>query len=243
VSAADVRAARRVVAIGGGGFTMGFAHELDTGVLALTESERPHVLFVPTASGDSGDHIARFYAAFARRTEASHVGLFHRTVDDLAGLCCAQDVIYVGGGNTANMLAVWRTHGFDRALRAAYEAGVVIAGISAGAVCWFEDAVTDSFGPPLRPLGAGLGWLPGPLVPHYDSEPGRRPALHQLVVDGVWPSGLAVDDGAALVFVDEQLTEVWSARARAAAYRVTVKDGYASEHRLDTERPPRLVPA
>jgi len=236
-----VRPARRIVAMGGGGFSMGFGLELDDGLLALAgaTTSSPRVLFVPTASGDSADYIVRFYTAFAGRAAASHVSLFRRVDDDLEALCRAQDVIYVGGGNTANMLAVWRTHGFDRALRAAYEAGVVVAGISAGAVCWFEDGVTDSFGEPLRPLGTGLGWLPGPMVPHYDGEAARRPTLHRLVVDDVWPQALAVDDAAAAVFVDETLAEVWSARDGAAAYHVSVVDGFASERPLETVRPPR----
>lgn len=225
--------------MGGGGFSMGFGLELDTGVLALTGVTRPRVLFVPTASGDSADYIARFYAAFARPAEAAHVSLFRREHADLDALCRDQDVIYVGGVNTANMLAVWQTHGFDRALRSAYDAGVVMAGISAGAVCWFEDGVTDSFGRPLRPLGTGLGWLAGAMVPHYDGEADCRPTLHRLIVDDVWPHALAVDDGAAAVFVDEVLTEVWSAREGAAGHRVSVVDGFAAEHAIATVSPPR----
>jgi dipeptidase E len=232
---------RHLVALGGGGFSMGFAAELDDGLLALTGADHPRVLFVPTASGDAADYIARFYRAFARRAAASHCELFRRD-GDLEALCRAQDLIYVGGGNTANMLAVWRIHGMDRALRAAYDAGVVIAGISAGAVCWFEDAVTDSYGLPMRALGTGLGWLPGPLVPHYDGEAERRPVTHRLVGDGTWPHGaLAVDDGAAAVFVDEQLVEVWSAQANATAYRVSLAGGAPAEQRLDAIAPPRAT--
>lgn len=229
---------RRVVPMCGG-FSTGAGPDIDAGLLALIGAPRPRVLFVPTASGDAEGYIARFYAAFADAAEPSHVSLFRRGDPDLEALCRAQDLIYVGGGNTANMLAVWRVHGMDRALRAAYDAGVLITGISAGAVCWFEDAITDSFGYPLRPLGDGLGWLPGPLVPHYDGEAGRRPALHRAVVDRVWPSGLAVDDGAALVFEDETLVEVWTARPGAAAYRVEVAGDAAVEHRLPAGPPRR----
>jgi peptidase E len=160
---------------------MGLETGIDDGLLALAGHARPRVLFVPTASGDSADLITRFYAAFARRSEASHVSLVRREIADLDALCRDQHLIYVGGGNTANMLAMWRVHGFDRALRAAYEAGVVITGVSAGAVCWFDDAVTDSFGMPMRRLGDGLGWLRGVLVPHYDREAQRRPVLARLV--------------------------------------------------------------
>jgi len=222
-----------------GGFGLGLETGIDDGLLALAGRARPRVLFVPTASGDSADVITRFYAAFARRSEASHVSLVRREIADLEALCRDQDLIYVGGGNTANMLAMWRVHGFDRALRAAYESGVVIAGVSAGAVCWFDDAVTDSFGMPMRRLGDGLGWLRGVLVPHYDREAQRRPVLARLVKDGVWSSALAIDDGAGLEYVDEQLTAVWSARDGAAAYRVERDDdGDVTEERLDVAPPP-----
>jgi dipeptidase E len=227
---------RRIVAMCGG-FSLGIDTVIDAGILALTGAPRPRVLFVPTASGDSADYVARFYAAFARRAEASHVALFKREVGDLDALCGQQDVIYVGGGNTANMLAVWKVHGFDRALRAAYEAGVILCGISAGAICWFEDGVTDSYGLPLRPLGAGLGWLRGALAPHYDGDPGRRPALHQLVAGGTWRTAFAIDDASALVFEDEALAAAWSGRAGAGAYRVALRDGAVIEDALAVSAP------
>jgi len=227
---------RRIVAMCGG-FSLAIEREIDAGILALTGAPRPRVLFVPTASGDSADYVARFYAAFARCAEASHVALFKREVADLEALCRQQDVIYVGGGNTANMLAVWKVHGFDRALRAAYEAGVILCGISAGAICWFDDGVTDSYGTPLRPLGTGLGWLRGALAPHYDGDPGRRPALHQLVANRTWPSALAIDDASALVFQDERLAAAWSGRPGAGAYRVELRDGAVREEPLVVTAP------
>lgn len=210
---------RQIIAMGGGGFSMEPDNPLlDDFVLAATGRERPRVCFLPTASGDAEGYIGRFHDAFAGRAEPSHLTLFHREVDDIEGFLCAQHLIYVGGGNTANMLAVWRVHGVDRAIRDAYRRGVVLTGVSAGAVCWFEAAVSDSFGP-LSPLRDGLGLLPGTCAPHYDGDPERRPAFARLLRDGL-PAGYGVDDGAALHFVDEGLREVVASRGEARAYRV-----------------------
>ena len=125
----------------------------------------------------------------------------------------------MSGGNTANMLAIWRVHGFDRILREAWEAGVVLTGGSAGMICWFEAAVTDSFGPQLEGLRDGLGFLPGSACPHYDGEERRRPRYRELV-DGGFPAGIAADDGVAVRFEGSELAEVVTARPGATAYRV-----------------------
>lgn len=151
--------------MGGGGFSMEPENPLlDDHILDVARAargrERPRICFIATASGDSPDYLASFYAAFARRAEATHLALFRRTVDDIEGLLLDQDVVYVGGGNTENMLAIWRVHGVDRALRRAWEAGVVMAGLSAGSLCWFESGTTDSFGAGLETLTGALGFLP-----------------------------------------------------------------------------------
>ncbi len=159
----------------------------------------------------------------------SHLELFGMPEDPAAHIA-KQDVIYVGGGNTANMLAIWRVHGLDRALREAWERGAVVGGMSAGANCWFEDSVTDSFGPTLRALGGGLGLLPGSFCPHYDGEPERRPTYTRLVRDGTLAPGYAADDDAAFHFEGTELREVVSQRDGARGYRVTA-DG---EEPLDT---------
>jgi dipeptidase E len=218
---------RRIVAMGGGGFSMGPDHtRLDDHVLGLTGKPEPRVCFVPTASGDADNYLMRFYQAFAiRRCRASHLNLFRRTVADLRGLVLAQDVIYVGGGNTANLLAVWRTHGLDVVLREAWEAGVILCGVSAGAACWFEAAVVDSFGPPLAPLRNGLGLLAGSHCPHYAFEPERRPAFQRLIGEGGLPAGLAADDDCALCFEGTELVDVVAERAGAQAYRVAAAAG------------------
>jgi dipeptidase E len=226
--------------MGGGGFsTEPEVPLLDDHVLELARRargrERPRVSFLPTASGDAEGYIARFYAAFARRADASHLALFTRTVTDIEAYLLEQDVVYVGGGNTENMLAIWRLHGVDEALRRAWESGVVMAGLSAGAICWFETGLTDSYGRRLAPLRAGLGFLPGSACPHYDGESERRPAHHLLIRDGRLPGGYAADDGAALVFEDSTLREVVSSRPAALGYRVElVANGTVLERALPT---------
>src|SRR3954465_1302485 len=157
---------RHIVAMGGGGWGMEPENPLlDDLVFGLTRKRRPKVCFVPTASGDADSYVGRFYAALGNgRATPSHLALFRRTVVDLRAFLLGQDVIYVGGGNTANMLAVWRVHGVDAVLRRAWREGVVLCGLSAGALCWFEGGVTDSYGP-LAALHDGLGLLPGSACP------------------------------------------------------------------------------
>ncbi len=228
-----------IVAMGGGGFSMEPDNPLlDDHILALARRgrgrERPRICFMATASGDSPQYIADFYAAFARRSEATHLGLFDRRVGDIEQFLLEQDAIYVGGGNTANMLAIWRVHGVDQALARAWEAGVVLSGLSAGSNCWFQSATTDSFGP-LAALRDGLGFLPGSHSPHYDGEPARRPTFQRLIGEGVLPDGFAADDGAGLVFHGTELAEVVTSRPGARAYRVErASDGNATEIELPT---------
>jgi dipeptidase E len=217
---------RRVIALGGGGFTMEETPLLDDHVLASAGVDRPRVLFVPTASGDSPGYVAHFHDVFADRAETAHLPLFARVDADLRAVVFAHDIVYVGGGNTANMVAVWRIHGLDTVLREAHERGVILAGVSAGALCWFSGGVTDSFGLPLRRFDLGLGVLPEAMVPHYDSEGSRRPTLHAMVGRGELPATLAVEDGAALDFVDGTLAEVVTSRPGARVYRVA-RDGDA----------------
>ncbi|MEA2488800.1 MAG: dipeptidase [Acidobacteriota bacterium] len=207
---------------------------LDLWLLSLTRRPRPRVLFVPTATGDSKDYIRRFYKAFDRLPcEPQHLQLFNRTAVNVREPILASDLIFVGGGNTANLLAVWRVHGVDRALREAWENGVVLAGVSAGAICWFEAGVTDSFGLNLQPLTNALALLPGSFCPHYDGDPARRPAFHRLVAEGALPDGLAADDGAAILFEETSIADVVRSRPRVAAYRVTRNDDGALEERLE----------
>ncbi|MEO5703493.1 MAG: peptidase E [Candidatus Limnocylindrales bacterium] len=198
-------------------------------VLDLTGRERPRVCFVGTASGDDAGYRAAFYATFARHADATHLGLFDRQVQDIGAFLLEQDVVWVGGGNTANMLAIWRLHGVDKALKAAWESGVVLAGLSAGANCWFDSSVTDSFGTNLMPLKDGLKLLPGSFCPHYDSESLRRPRYEELVGDGGLSDGHAADDGVGLLWVGDQLGDVVAALPGQHAYRVERRKGNAVE--------------
>jgi dipeptidase E len=209
---------RHVVGLGGGGFSDG-GDALDEFVLGLAETERPRICFLPTASADSAEYVARFYEAFRERAEPSHLELFGRPRRDIRDFLLGQDVVYVGGGNTANMLAIWRVHGLDAILREAWERGIVLTGTSAGSICWFEGGVTDSFGDELAPLPC-LGFLPGSNCPHYDSEPERRPTYRRLVDTGELPPGLAAEDGVAFHFIGTQLAEAVAGRPDARAFRV-----------------------
>ncbi len=224
---------RQVVAMGGGGWTMGDPL-LDRFVTGLVSAERPKICFIPTASGDHPASEGFFEAFPADRFEASILRLFDREVADLQAFLGAQDIVYVGGGNTVSMLAVWRTHGVDAALRAAYDAGVVMAGISAGANCWFEACTTDSFQlGRADPLRDGLGFVTGSFTPHYDAEPARRPAVLELVGSGGLPAGYACDEFAAVHLVDGQLREAVASRPGARAFRVDAVDGATRETPLD----------
>ena len=198
-------------------------------LLDLSGRDRPRICYIGTAAGDNPDDRAGFYATFARTAEPTHLDLFGRRVDDVQGFLLEQDVIYVGGGNTANMLAIWRVHGVDKALRAAWERGVVLAGWSAGALCWFEGGITDSFGPDLGPLKDGLKLLAGTFCPHYDSESLRRPRYEALVGSGALDDGFAVDDGVGLLFEGRDVSEAVASLPGQHAYRVERRRGNAVE--------------
>lgn len=208
---------------------------LDDLLLELSGTGRPRVCFLPTPAGDSDRAIATFFESFtARDCEPSCLRLFgtpERPADRLAN----QDVIVVSGGNTANALALWRLHGVDVALRAAWERGAVLGGVSAGANCWFECCVTDSFGRDLDPLRDGLGILAGSFCPHYDAEERRRPVYRGLV-DAGFPPGYAADDGVALHFVGTELREAVASWPGARAYQVEPGSETPIEPRLLRER-------
>ncbi|GCE00361.1 peptidase E [Embleya hyalina] len=212
-----------LVAMGGGGFSMNDgATALDRYVLDLTGRPRPNVCFVPTASGDADSYVERFRGAFASwDCSVDHLSLFKRTDAELADVLAESDVIYVGGGSTLNLLALWRLHGLDAALSArAARRDLVVCGLSAGALCWFEGGITDSYGPRLRPLADGLGWARGSVCPHYDGEPGRRPAYHAAVAAGTLAPGYALDDGAAIHLVDGEPHRFVAELPKARAYRI-----------------------
>ena len=226
---------RQILAIGG----MALPPELDNLLLveyflAQTGRRQPKVLYIGTATGDSEAGRLRFYAGFSQfRCKPTHLPFFARTPGDLESLVLEQNAIFVGGGNTRSMLAVWRDWGLDACLRKAWERGVVLGGGSAGSICWFEHGVTDSIAGPLTALPC-LGFLPGSNCPHYDSEPLRRPTFRKLVASGNIPDGVAADDGVAVHYIDGKLARVVSNRLRARGYRVTRSGKRAIERRLPT---------
>jgi peptidase E len=213
---------RQILAMGGGGFSMEAGNALlDEHALALTGADCPRVCFLPTASGDADHYIVRFYRAFpAGRCRPSHVSLFRRDggAADLAAHLLAQDLIYVGGGSVISLLGTWRAHGIDALLRGAWEAGVVMAGLSAGSLCWFEQGITAFHGES-APVH-GMGFLPHSNAVHYDDKPERRAAYLRAVADGMIP-GYGTGDGAALHFVGTDLAEVVTSRSQARAFHVS----------------------
>lgn len=213
---------------------------IDDLLLELTGRDRPKVCFVPTASGDSVDCSRRFAAAFAGRANASVLSLFGNPAYDYGDprMLLEQDIVYVGGGSTANLLAIWRLHGLPDVLREAAANGTILAGISAGMNCWFESSSTDSYGP-LAPLNDGLGFLPGSACPHYLGAPGRRELYRGWIGSGELADGYAVDDHAAVIFRDGEFVEAVSEQPGHPVYRVERELGeFATEHPV----PVRLLP-
>ncbi|HTC59359.1 MAG TPA: peptidase E [Solirubrobacteraceae bacterium] len=228
---------RLILAMGGGGFTMEPANPLlDDYVLTLAQAKEPRVLFLPTASGDTTTQINAFYARFGGRgCVPTHVSLF-RLGDlerPLAEIVLEQDIVYVGGGSMRNLLAIWSAHGLDELLTRAWRRGTVLAGISAGAMCWFEGGVTCSSGAP-EPI-AGLGLLKGSLTVHADGEPERLPVWLKSVRVGALPGGWSADDGVGLLFCGRNLERVVSSRPGAGAGRVDAIAGELVRHRLEPE--------
>lgn len=212
---------RHIVAMGGGGFSMEPENPLlDRYILELASQEKPRICLVPTASGDAERYLVSFYDCFcALPCRPAYLSLFKPPTADLRAFIMEQDILYVGGGNTKNLLALWREWDLPAILREAWEQGKVLAGVSAGAICWFEQGVTDSIPGTLTALDC-LGFLPGSCCPHYDGEPGRRPAYHRLLTEDRIGAGYACDDGAALHFVGDRLERIVASRPNARAYRV-----------------------
>jgi peptidase E len=237
--AADGR--RHILAIGG--FSGGLDQDeklpaLIGHALALAGSAgAPRVCVLNTASGDDPAAYLRQYSRLSRSgARVSHLQLFPMpNVADPEDVLLSADVIFVGGGSVANMVAVWQVHGVDGFMRRAWESGVVLSGVSAGAICWFAGGTTDSFGPELRPFTAGLGLLPGSYCPHYSSEAGRRPAFQSLIADGTLAAGIACDDGAAAHYVDHELIEIVADRPGVTGYLVEPNgSGGATERALSS---------
>jgi peptidase E len=230
VNSSAMECERHMVGIGGAGETPEQTERLFRFVLGLTGADRPRLLFVPTATGDQTETIATFYELRAHLAQVSLLKTFPWPPAELRDYVLSHDAIFVGGGNTANMLAIWRVHGIDELMREAWERGIVLAGWSAGMICWFEHGVTDSFGPQLERMPC-LGFLAGSACPHYDGEERRRPRYRELLGAGL-PAGIAADDGVGLHYTGTALTEAVTCRPGAAAYRTTADGEDRIEARL-----------
>jgi peptidase E len=229
---------RRILALGGGGFTGSVEDSpLDEYVLTLSSRDTARVCLIPTASGDPEPQIDRFYRAFEPLgCELSHVSLFRLGSHplDLREHLLSRDAIYVGGGSMLNLLALWRVHGVDSLLAEAWQMGVALVGVSAGSMCWFEAGITRTRGAPAPAIGLGL--LPFTLSVHDGSDPRRRAEYRARVAEGM-PGGFAVDDGVGLLFGDTELVEAVTARHGARAYRVELEGSQVVERPIE----PRLL--
>jgi len=231
----DNQPSGHIVAMGGGGFSMEPDNPLlDPYILGLAGKDAPEVCFVPP-SGDAPGYVERFYAAFGRLPcRPSHLSLYNPPTADLREFVFARDIVYVGGGNTKSMLALWREWGFDDIIREFWERGGILAGLSAGSICWFAQGVTDSIPGALTVLPC-LGLLAGSNCPHYDGEPERRPAYQRFVAAGLIADGYACDDGVALHFEGDQLARVVNSRSAGKAYRLDRTANGATETPIEPE--------
>ena len=227
-----------IVALGGGGFSMEPDNlALDRYILSLwrRSDPEPRVCFIPTATCDSVDYIGRFYSAFEKLAcRPTHLALTDSQISDPAAAVLENDIFYVGGGNTRDMLSVWRGCGLDQALKEAWQAGKILCGISAGAICWFEQAISDSVVEgELHPLKC-LGFLPGTGCPHYD-EPGRRETFHRCLASGDVSAGYGIDNSAALHFEGTKLVNVVVSQPNAFAYHLALVNGRVVETTMRTQ--------
>ncbi|MBE9213324.1 peptidase E [Plectonema cf. radiosum LEGE 06105] len=214
---------KQIIAMGGGGFSMEPENLLlDKYILELSNKTNPKICFLPTASGDSDRYIVRFYSSFINLPcIPSHLSLFNPPTADLKSFIFEKDIIYVGGGNEKSLMALWKEWGLDNILREAWENGVILSGLSAGSICWFEQGVTDSIPGELTVLEC-LGFLKGSNCPHYDGEPQRKPSYHQLLSKGLINPGYAADDGVGLHFIGDKLDKIISSRPQAKAYQLEI---------------------
>ena len=222
---------RQVIAIGGGGFGRTQASNLiEQYILDQASNKRsPSICFIPTATGDLDPYVVNFYSVFSRLDcKPSHISFFKRTID-LEEHIAKQDIIFVGGGNTKSMLAVWKEWNLDKILKIAYERGTVMSGVSAGAICWFDQGLTDSWADELKIMPC-MNFISGNCAPHYDEEPERRPATKKLLEENIITSMYGIEGGAALHFIDEAPTYTVRFAKNKNAYNVTLQDSAVLEN-------------
>ena len=233
---------RQIIAIGGGGFQRYHFSDLfgknlliEEYVLSQSDQPNPKICFLPTASGESERYIANFYASFSQlQCRPSHLSLFCLPTKDLEDFILEKDIIYVGGGNTLSMLALWREWGIDASLKSAWENGTVMSGISAGAICWFEEGLTDSVPGELRPIEC-LGFLKGSCCPHYDGEKQRQPTYTRNVAEGSMRDGIGIQDCAAAHFVNDNLSRAICSEEGKLCFRVSRTAEGCSEEAIEGE--------
>jgi dipeptidase E len=234
---------KRILALGGGGFLMENRHSpIDQYIVTLTGKVKPRICFVSTPNGDLPEGIDKFYEAYGSLDcEPSHLAFFRKpapgaiVLSSIEAALLGMDAIFVGGGNTKSALGVWREWGLQGVFQKALAAGILLCGVSAGALCWFDSGLSDSvLGAGLQPLRC-LGFLSGACSVHYHSEPGRQELLHQNVEARVFSEGLGIDDYAAVLFENGKITGVVSWRRGATAYRVGFRNGRLTEEPLESE--------
>ena len=216
---------KQIIAIGGGGFGRNpNQRTIENYIIKQSKIDYPNVLFIPTASAEDKSYIVNFYSCFnGLNCNPSHLNFFQRTprIDSLINKA---DIIYVGGGNTKSMLAVWKEWNVDKLLMKAYNKGTILSGVSAGAICWFDSGVTDSWASNLNVIDC-MGFLPGCCCPHYDSEKDRRPSVHKFISDKKVSSVYAIEDGAAIHFIDGEPFRNISFYKGSHVYSIEKKDG------------------
>lgn len=225
----------QIIAIGGGGFGRSpHVAKIEKYILEQSDKKKPKVCFIPTASAENSDYIVNFYTAFSRfECELTHISFFKRT-PNLKSILNKQDIIYVGGGNTKSMLSVWKEWKLDQLLLKAYQRGAILCGVSAGAICWFEYGITDSWASHLNIIEC-LNFLPGCCCPHYDGEEARRPYVTSLIADGKRNSCYAIEDGAALHFKNNKVHTAISFDKNKKSYYVSLKDQSVCEEKISGE--------
>ena len=222
-----------IIAIGGGGFGRNPNHrKIEQYILELTGKEKPNVVFFPTASAENQAYIIQFYKCFTKMScEPSHVTFFQRT-PRLDSIINKADVIYVGGGNTKSMLAVWQEWKLDKLLLKAYNNGKILCGVSAGAICWFEQGITDSWASNLNVMDC-LGFLPEMACPHYQEEKDRRPDVHKMLKQGKCGPGWAIDGGAAIHFKNGKYYKSIQFYSDSYVHYVSIKNGVVNEDKKE----------
>jgi aminopeptidase N len=223
----------QIIAIGGGGFGRNPNHrKIEKYILELTGKEKPNVVFFPTASAENQAYIIQFYKCFTKMScEPSHVTFFQRT-PRLDSIINKADVIYVGGGNTKSMLAVWQEWKLDKLLLKAYNNGKILCGVSAGAICWFEQGITDSWASNLNVMNC-LGFLPEMACPHYQEEKDRRPDVHKMLKQGKCGPGWAIDGGAAIHFKNGKYYKSIQFYSDSYVHYVSIKNGVVNEDKKE----------